>query len=65
MLSAVDAMQQHMFAIFPNDHHKASAMQDVKAFHQAARQGDVQLIHVMLAGGMQADVKCNDVSVSQ
>ena len=40
-------------------------MQDVKAFHQAARHGDVQLIHMMLAGGMQADVKCNDVSVYQ
>ena len=42
--------------------HRLCSMQDIKAFYQAARDGDVQLIRQLLARGMNANAKASDVS---
>lgn len=63
LLEELLSMQRMYLQDFLTDH-RASAVQDVKMFHQAARGGNVQLIRLLLAIGTQADMKWYDVSGS-
>ncbi len=39
-----------------------ASFQDVKAFHQAAKEGNAAVVEELLTKGMLADVKATDVS---
>ena len=39
-----------------------ASVQDVKALHQAATEGNAAVVKELLTKGMQADVKATDVS---
>jgi len=52
-----------MLTIFISQRCKMEAsFQDVKAFHQAAKEGNAAVVKELLTKGMQADVKATDVS---